>query len=98
MSCEPCEYAAEHGWWGPEFASTLTHCGDCHDTMPRTQVWGHCVGCHTTFRGERCFNDHHEAGLCRKGRRLTMQEWKHGGKRYERKHDDTNDVWFYAGI
>ena len=98
MTCPHCEHAAEHGWWGKGLATGLTHCPQCHDSMPGTQVWSHCVACHTTFRGERCFNDHHEAGLCRPGRRLTMQEWKHGGKKYERKQHDELGISYYGGV
>lgn len=94
--CQPCEVAKEKGWWGESLPPHHTHCHTCHDTMPMTQVWGHCVGCHTTFRGERVFNDHHEANLCSPSRSLTMQEWKHGGKRYERKHDDKLGLTYYG--
>ena len=56
IQCETCDFAAAHGWWGPEMTGK-THCQSCHAT------WGgmttaHCTSCHQTFASNGVADKH----------------------------------------
>lgn len=61
MTCEPCVFAVEHGWWGPSVQGT--HCGGCHRTWAGWKE-SHCAGCHESFSSEAVFTIHQRDGRC----------------------------------
>lgn len=93
--CEPCRHAFEHGWWGkgtlPD--DTYTHCSDCHVSMPSTQVWGHCTGCHNTFSGVSTFDAHQDSKECPPH---AVESYENRGRTYVRKHHAKGDFHYYG--
>ena len=61
MDCEPCAHNNAYGHHG---LRNQTHCRDCHQTFPASNLWGHCSRCHHTFAGASTFDRHHMRGLC----------------------------------
>lgn len=57
MNCDVCAYAAEHGWWGPDFMGT--HCRNCHRSWTG-KTESHCASCHESFTSVEPFDIHLE--------------------------------------
>lgn len=54
--CDPCVYAAEHGWWGSS-VNGGTHCRRCHRTWAgKTEA--HCTVCCQHFTSNRVADKH----------------------------------------
>ncbi len=59
-ACPICDYAEEHGWWGPTMHGK-THCARCHRTWTsRTQA--HCPVCCEQFASNGVANYHWGSG------------------------------------
>lgn len=63
-TCGICEFAKQHGWWGPRLSKDrATHCSKCHRTW-RGEREGHCSRCCRHFGDQRAFDAHLTGGRC----------------------------------
>jgi hypothetical protein len=56
-TCNVCEYANKHAWWGPDLAPARSHCRDCHRSWA-SLTEGHCAMCCGHFANEKSFDAH----------------------------------------
>lgn len=64
MSCEVCDHAATHGWWGLDAGASNNprhHCRKCHRTW-RGYGTVHCVTCHRHFASHSTARKHQRLG------------------------------------
>lgn len=58
-ACSVCDYADQHGWWGPDHRGT--HCRACHRSWTSTRE-AHCAVCCAHFTGDTAFERHWPKG------------------------------------
>ncbi|MHB8246881.1 MAG: FDXHR family putative zinc-binding protein [Acidimicrobiales bacterium] len=60
-SCEACDHAAKHGWWGPTLRGGA-HCPSCHRSWNGLAEC-HCTTCHGHFRNYAAADMHLRVSL-----------------------------------
>jgi hypothetical protein len=63
-SCEVCDHARKHSWFGPKLAPARSHCRHCHRSWA-SLVEGHCTICCAHFANVKAFDAHLTEDGCR---------------------------------
>ena len=62
-TCEICQYANKHAWWGPKLAPARSHCRKCCRSWASLNE-GHCASCCRQFVNTKSFDAHLTEEAC----------------------------------